>query len=212
MKMILFNNIRANKSNYIKMIKRNKMIAFLILFLFAGMVLGTFSVGLAQENTIENLDFLFASNFKIRSEQSLFEIFSISLTSSFIFVICMVLFGLSIWGIVIIPVVPFFRGFGLGLTAGFLYVNYGVKGFLYHLIVLLPGVLISSLAIVLQAKESSIFSARLATKILPKENIDRLWERLKLYFLRTGYVFIILVVASFVDMVFTMMFSRYFSF
>lgn len=214
MKMILFSGCRKDKSktSFISLIKKYKLLTLIALLLLSGMIFGTFCVGLAEENTIESLDFLFASNFKVRSQQSLFEIFSTSLTSSFVFVALMTLLGLSVWGVLSIPIVPFFRGFGLGLTAGFLYSNYGIKGFLYHLIVLLPGVIISSVAILIHARESLVFSARLMSKILPKGNIDRLWERTKLYFLRTGYVLIILAASSLVDMLFTMLFSGYFNF
>ena len=214
MKMILFSGRRKDKSktSFISLIKKYKLLTLIALLLLSGMIFGTFCVGFAEENTIESLDFLFASNFKVRSQQSLFEIFSTSLTSSFVFVALMTLLGLSVWGILAIPAVPFFRGFGLGLTAGFLYSNYGIKGFLYHLIVLLPGVIISSVAILIHARESLVFSARLMSKILPKGNIDRLWERTKLYFLRTGYVLIILAASSLVDMLFTMLFSGYFNF
>ncbi len=214
MKMILFSGRRKDKSktSFISLIKKYKLLTLIALLLLSGMIFGTFCVGFAEENTIESLDFLFASNFKVRSQQSLFEIFSTSLTSSFVFVALMTLLGLSVWGVLAIPIVPFFRGFGLGLTAGFLYSNYGIKGFLYHLIVLLPGVIISSVAILIHARESLVFSARLMSKILPKGNIDRLWERTKLYFLRTGYVLIILAASSLVDMLFTMLFSGYFNF
>lgn len=214
MKMILFSGRRKDKSKtrFISLIKKYKLLTLIALLLLSGMIFGTFCVGFAEENTIESLDFLFASNFKVRSQQSLFEIFSTSLTSSFVFVALMTLLGLSVWGVLAIPAVPFFRGFGLGLTAGFLYSNYGIKGFLYHLIVLLPGVIISSVAILIHARESLVFSARLMSKILPKGNIDRLWERTKLYFLRTGYVLIILAASSLVDMLFTMLFSGYFNF
>ena len=214
MKRIIFSKLKEHKSGntVIKLIKQNKAAVFFIFFLLLGMIFGTLCVGMAEDNIIENLDFLFASNFKIRSEQSLFEIFSTSLTSSFIFVIIMLLLGLSIWGSLTVPAIVFFRGLGLGLTAGFLYSHYGAKGFLYHLVVLLPGVLISSIAIVLQAKESASFSIKLASKILPKGSLDKLWNKFKLYLLRTGYVFIILVISSVADMLFTMLFSRYFNF
>ena len=214
MKMILFSRLKMDKSkvSIIRLIKKYKLLTLIALFLLSGMTFGTFCVGLAGESTIESLDFLFASNFKVRSQQSLFEIFSTSLTSSFVFVAVMILLGLSAWGILAIPAVLFFRGFGLGLTAGFLYANYGIKGFLYHLIVLLPGVILSSVAILMHARESLIFSARILSRILPRGNIDRLWERAKLFFLRTGYVLIILAASSLIDMLFTMLFSGYFNF
>lgn len=203
---------RKNHNGIVKFIRENKLISLLTLFLICGMVLGAASARFANDNMIENMDFLFASNFKVRASQSLFNTFAASLTSSFIFVICTFLMGLSVWGVVPIPIIPLFRGVGLGLTAGFLYSNYGFKGFAYHLIVLLPGILISAAAIILEAKEAIFFSLKLASTISPKSSPEKMWTKFRMYLLHTGYVFIISVVASIIDTLFTVLFAGWFNF
>ena len=214
MKGIVVSNFRGKvkKHEMIKVIKENKLTVLLLVFLFAGMIFGAISARFAGDEILENLDFLFASNFRVRASQPAFATFAASLTSSFIFVFCLFLLGLSAWGILIIPLIPFFRGLGLGLTAGFLYSTYGLKGVAFHLIVLLPGVFLSAAAIILQSKESLVFSARLASKILPKGVLDRLWPSFQLYLLRTGYIFIILVFSAAIDLFFTAVFAGYFTF
>lgn len=202
--------IRAQ--NIIKIIKQNKLISLFIFFLLMGMIFGTVSAKNASEQMINNLDFLFASNFTNRGSQSMFTTFVVSLNSLFIFVFFIFLLGLCLFGTVVIPATLFFRGFGLGITAGFLYSIYGFKGILFHLIVILPGVLISSIAIVIESKEAVMFSSRLVSKVLPKSPPEKLWSYFKIYLVRTGYIFIIITISAIVDMLFNFIFARLFSF
>ncbi len=113
--------------------------------------------------SLSRLDFLFAGNFKARAAQPLVTIFSASFASAFLFIFACFLCGLSMWGAFFIPVIPFFRGFGLGLTSGFLYVTYGWKGFLYNLAVILPGAFFCCLAILAASLEGIRYSRSLAT-------------------------------------------------
>ena len=60
------------------------------------------------------------------------------------------------------PFFLLFRGYGLGLTAGFLCaVLYQWQGALFHLLVILPGAFCSSLALILAGREALRASRRL---------------------------------------------------
>ena len=59
-----------------------------------------------------------------------------------------------------VPLAPLFRGFGMGITAGYLYAAYGFQGFLFHLAVILPGAFICLIAILIASRESMLFSKR----------------------------------------------------
>lgn len=212
MKKKIISNLKQKKKNIFKIISKNKLISLLVLILLIGMITGTICAKFANDNLINDLDFLFASNLKTRSEQSMIDTFVASFTSSFVFATTLILMGLSIWGIVFIPFIPFIRGFGLGLIAGFLCSNYGLKGILFHILVLLPGVFISSIGIVLEARESIKLSARMTASLSPHGNISNKWQNLKTFFMRSGYIFIILAISSIADMIFTALFSGLFKF
>lgn len=212
MKKKVISNLKQKKKNIFKIISKNKLIFLLILILLVGMITGTICAKFANDNLIDNLDFLFASNIKTRSEQSMIDTFVASFTSSFVFTAILILMGLSVWGIIFIPIIPFLRGFGLGLIAGFLCSNYGFKGILFHILVLLPGVFISSIGIILEARESIKLSARIIASLSPHGNISNQWQNLKIFFIRSGYIFIILAVSSIIDMIFTALFSGLFKF
>lgn len=194
------NALISNKHRrLLSLIRENKIVSLLVMFVLLGVIFGSVSARFADENMLLNMDFLFASNFKARTHQSFLDVFLSSLTSSFVFVLFLFLMGSSIWGFIFIPGVPFFRGFGMGIAAGYLYMTYGLKGVLFHFAVLLPGAFISMLGIIISSKSSMDFSSKLASKIMPNSNYDKLWPDLKDYITKIGYVFIILVISSIAD-------------
>lgn len=218
MKTIIFSRFsakhreRESKQIILNLIRQNKLVFTLTVFLFFGILFGAISARYSDEQMLENMDFLFASNFKARLSLPLFNIFVASLSSSFVFLLCLFMMGSSIWGLAFIPTIPFFRGFGVGLTAGYLYSTYGFTGVAFHFLVLLPSVLISSVAIIIEAKESTIFSARLAAKIRPNSDFEKIWPNMKNYLTKTGYMLIALVVSALLDVFCTMTFAQHFSF
>ena len=100
---------------------------FALCFL-AGMVLGVVMSLRTGEETLQRFDFLFHTSAAIRLEEPVSSIFAASFASSFLFLLVCFLCGLSVWGFLFVPAVVFFRGYGVGLTAGFLCAAYQWKG------------------------------------------------------------------------------------
>ncbi len=122
---------------------------FLLFFLVsaAGTVCGALSSKTADAEMLRRLDFLFLTNFELRSTQSVVSAFIVSFSSVTVFMLAAFFLGLSLWGCALCAAVPFFRGYGYGLTAGFICSTYGMNGFFYSLLVLLPGTFISCAAL-----------------------------------------------------------------
>ena len=80
----------------------------------------------SDEAMLARLDFLFSSNFQMEG-QTMIGIFAASFVSVFLFLLATLWMGMSLWGTILIPVLPFFRGFGLGVSSGFLYASYGLS-------------------------------------------------------------------------------------
>ena len=99
---------------------------FALCFL-AGMVLGVVMSLRTGEETLQRFDFLFHTSAAIRLEEPVSSIFAASFASSFLFLLVCFLCGLSVWGFLFVPAVVFFRGYGVGLTAGFLCAAYQWK-------------------------------------------------------------------------------------
>jgi stage II sporulation protein M len=140
-------------------LRSNKCAALLAVLLLSGMTFGSFRARGAGYDSLIRLDFLFASNFRARAELPYYSVFLASFASSFLFVLACFLCGLSMWGTFLIPFLAAFRGYGLGLVAGYLYSSQGWKGALFYLSVLLPGAFLCCLAI-LAAGESGMRCSR----------------------------------------------------
>lgn len=192
--------------------KNNKVLIFLIICVMTGMMAGSLSIGYINMEALHKLDFLFLNDFKERISQSGIDIFISSFSSLVIFILLIEIAALSFWGTILIPFLVAFKGFGLGLTAGYLYFIYGLKGIAFYILILLPGIFISSIGIVLFSVGALKFSGKFAKKVLPGADNERLWNLFKLHIRKSGHSLIILVLAALADMSFMAMFSSFFEF
>ena len=184
-----------------------ELVALAAVFL-AGMAAGAVYARTADPQILERLDFLFAGNFRARATASFLSIFSASFASSFLFVFACFLCGLSMWGMFFIPVIPFFRGFGLGLTSGYLYAAYGGTGILFNFAVILPGAFVCCFSVLVAAREGIGFSKLLASGgSLPVKR-----TKLRLYLLRFGAALGIAFFAALLDLFLSACFGGLFSF
>ena len=119
---------------------------------------------------------------------------------------------LSFFGALLIPVLIAFKGLGIGMTAGYLYLIYGLKGIAFYILILLPGIFVSSIGLIIFAAESFKFSCKFAKKIFPKSDGISIWNEFKNYIHKIGCAFVILLFSSLLDVGFMAMFSRFFEF
>ncbi len=192
--------------------KNHRTIVFLSILMAAGIVLGTIAVGTVSMDFIYKIDFLFLNDFSARISSTHLEIFISSLLSLFAFSLIIEFSTLSFFGALLIPVIIIFKGLGIGITAGYLYMIYGLKGIAFYILILLPGIFISSIGIIIFAAESFKFSCKFAKKILPKSDGESVWCEFKNYIHKIGCAFIVLLFSSLIDVGFMAMFSRFFEF
>lgn len=197
---------------FFEALRENYGLVLLSVFLICGMVLGAIFARNAGISALSKLDFLFYSNFKSRAAQPFITIFSASFASSFLFILFCFLCGLSMWGMFIIPGVVFFRGFGLGLTSGYIYAAYGGNGILFNLAVILPGAFICCLAILLAAREGTRFSRKIASCGASAQNGTISRGNMRLYLLRFGAILGIAFLAALMDVFLSACFAGMFSF
>ena len=198
---------KGDKLDLKSLLKGNGIFLLLGASLLIGMLIGALAARGAEYETLERLDFLFSSNFMARRTQSRFCTFTASLASSFLFVLVCFLMGLSLWGAFLVPLVPLFRGYGMGFSAGYLYAFYGFRGVSFYFLVLLPGFFLSALAIIICARESIRFSSVLVASGRSEAKQGKLLGSLRLYFMRTGMILIVLFASAVVDVLLTACFS-----
>ena len=193
--------------------KKYGMMIFLSSFLFAGLICGCIFAQYGDEQTLNSLDFIFISNFKARVEQTLFEGFKASMSAYFLFYISSLLLGLSLWGRAGLPVIIFIKGVGAGLCAGYLFSVYSFQGAVFYVIVMLPGLFLSSLSLLLQSKRSYGFSRELWLLFSPRKKYSEAQKPDIFNFLqKSGGILIITAAAAVTDVLFTAFFSQMFTF
>lgn len=205
-------NFNDRISNILRKIKENKMISLLIFLFLTGVIIGSISIGRSNFSFFNDIKDIFKQNFDAINENSYFITFSSSLVSIFIYIALIFLLSLSLWGGVIVPFLPFFRGIGIGITAGCLYLSYGIKGILFYVLVLLPGIFVSSAVLVFYTRKSIGFSRKLCSKIFPNSNLDKLWPEFKSYLKHTGISIVFCVVVALIDVLFNFLLFRFFNF
>lgn len=205
-----FNNIK--ETNVKNFLLKNKLLVFLSVFLLFGIFFGSLLMELADENVIKFINALFLSDFKERLSKPLLEVFIASISSTFIFVLISFFMGLSMWGFILAPVIPFVRGICIGMCEGYLYSAYGLKGICFHSLIFLPGIFISSIAVILMAREAIKISSCFSSAIFSKGSVNPISTSIKLYIIRSGCITIITLISSVIDLVSSLLFSKFFSF
>ncbi len=155
-------NIRKiSVSNIRYFLKRYGIHTVFVFLLLFGLVTGSVYAQNSDTAMLDSLDFLFTTNLDARLTQNAAGTFCACFASDFIFLISLYLLGLAPWGILFMPFVILFKGFGTGLTAGFLFMSESFKGIGFYLLVLLPGTFLFCVSLVLFVNQALRFSKRI---------------------------------------------------
>ncbi len=192
--------------------RRNGVFVLFCFVLFGGIVCGTLASGTVGTDTLKRLDFIFQTNFELRCSQGLISSFVSSFASAAIFLFVIFLLGLSLWGGFLSVALPFFKGYGYGLSVGFLYGAYGFKGVLYNLLVILPGAFISSAVIAAASLNAFRSSVRSAAYLFRAPVKDDPREQLRRYLIKMLKLSLLGLAASIVDVLCAFCFSWIFDF
>lgn len=180
--------------------------------LFTGIVCGAVSGRNADNDMMKRLDFIFQTNYHVRCSQGILSAFVSSFGSSVIFLAVIFLLGLSLWGGFFAWAVPFFKGYGYGLSAGYLYGAYGFYGAGYNLLIVLPGAFLSALVISGAAREAVRNSAKLTGFFIKSEVKDDLHIQMGQYMKTMLLMLGLCAVSGVLDTVLGICFSWIFKF
>ena len=150
-------------------LRRYGLYVWFAAMLLAGLVLGVVYARNADEDTLRSLDLLFTTNLDARLSQSAFGTFSACFASDFLFLLCACLFGAAAWGIPFLSALVCFKGFGTGVTSGWLCLSHELGGAGFYLLVLLPGTFLFCVALVRFSGSAFGFSAQLFRRFIGRE-------------------------------------------
>ena len=137
--------------------KNYVLLGFGLLFLL-GVSVGTSLYSAAETNTLANLSRLMHGFVENRSHRGFSQNFASAAASSLFLVGVLFFCGFSAVAQPVELLVPFFRGLGFGFSIASLYHSYGAGAAGYVALFVLPGMVLSSLAILFCCRESLRFS------------------------------------------------------
>ncbi len=187
----------------IQWMRTHLLIVTLAFLLLVGVALGALAAGGASSVFLEKLSFLFHASVVKRSDNALGAVFIGSFASSFLFALSFLVCGMSVLGMVFIPCLVLFRGFGMGMVAGYLYFFYGWQGFFYYFLTILPGSFLCAAALLFAAQEAAKLSRTISQRKKPAY---------RLFFVRFGFVLCLLFFSSACDAIASFCFSDFFLF
>ena len=190
----------------------NKLFTALLIIFLLGTILGNLVFKNASESFFKKISDLITCNFEVRSSGSFFNIFSESIFSSFIFILVIFSIGVSAFGLTLVPLIIFFKGYCTGLFQSYLWSSFGLKGLIFFILVILPGLFVSILAILLMAKEAIKMSNIFSNMLLNIKTWQSDEKYVKSYLTKTGCIVILVLMSAFIDALTNFLLFRFFSF
>lgn len=178
---------RLRLPDFRALLKRRGTALLLAALLLLGLILGAAYARAADKQTLHSLDFLFTTNLDARLGKGGFGTFCACFASDFIFLLSAYLLGAAAWGLPFLLALVCFKGFGTGVTAGYLCLSHGMSGAGFYLLVLLPGTFLFCLALLSLSAQAFDFSKLLLLRLiraeLPEEPLRPLWLKFSTRFL-----------------------------
>lgn len=199
------NTIRTSEEQ--KITAKNPTIMFFMILLLIGALFGTLIFCNMQSSEISNLSFITQGFIKNKTEQTFVQSLINSFTTSSLLVTICFFLG---FGAISQPVeflVPIFRGLGLGTSISYIYITYGVKGLLITLVLIIPNAVISSIAIIIAARESIKLSNMFTSYIISNNTENNMKSCIKLYVLKFLILFAIIGLSSILDSLLAFLFA-----
>lgn len=166
---------------------------FIMFFLYIlGMLAGVLLI-----RYYDKADLLVAKLFDISiGERDFFELFTSSFLRWLPFMLLIFIFGTCIVGVVLVPSIVFVKGMEYGFISGYIYSTYSFSGIVYNLILIIPATIVAAFGLFFTARNSFIFSLKLAKQVMPQPRSELLYPHLTVFCKRfLGLIFICILAA-----------------
>ena len=189
-----------------KYTQKNYALIILGSLFLSGVLTGTIIINSAGEQTADFLVDIVKTFVKAKESQSFSELFVSAAVSPLVFVLLLFVCGFCGVFQPIEAVLVFLRGVGFGAMASVLYSVYGTNAAAYIFVYILPGMLVSTLAILFCCREALRFSGKVFWGIIGKETEK---YPLRIYMARFLMAGIVCVFSAFIDAVLFTMFEKF---
>ena len=139
----------------VKLIPKNRRVFYALLFCFVlGMMYGSVLLKSDDSGVLSGLETIQETFIADKSSQSVLQTFLDSALSGSLFLGITFFCGFHALGQPFTFFLLFLRGLGIGSSIGYIYLQYGIQGIGYSFLTILPGAVVSTLALILSGRES----------------------------------------------------------
>ena len=178
-----------------------------------GLVVGAATGRGFSRETFEKLDLLFITNIDARLDMSVFDIFISCFVSYFLFIFCVFLSALSVWGFMTVPLLSALKGFTVGLSSAFIFSQYQLAGIGFYILVVLPGTVLFLFTLIRYATHGFRMSLRyLRLSMFSHDTEAVLRKHLKIFLKHTMFALLSIGVCAVADMILWILFANRFQF
>ncbi len=168
-----------------RVFRRNKIMSVLLVSFLVAMLYGSVLISQADESLKNKLVFLTQEYLSIRGEQSVLSTFLTSISTLSIYLVSGFLLGFFAFGQPCCIFIILFRGFGLGLSMGQIYLDYQAQGVIYCLVLIVPAAVLFTLILTAALKDSIQLSNLFLAVLFPRfGNLAAQESLLKVYTIR----------------------------
>lgn len=186
--------------------------AFAASFLI-GLIVGAATGRGFSREVFEKLDLLFITNIDARMAMNVFDVFISCFVSYFLFIFCVFLSALSVWGFMTVPLLSALKGFTVGLSSAFIFSQYQLAGIGFYILVVLPGTVLFMFALIRYATQGFRMSLRfLRLSIFLNNTETELRKHLKKFIKHTMFALLSVGICAVTDMVLWILFANKFHF
>lgn len=214
MQIVTVGNSKKKKADrYISVFLEHKFYFALLMCLVLGMLVGALSVRLLDDSGHEFIRQWFASFISFRLNSSFWKILFNSFLTFMVYLLAVSVSSFGVGGIVIVPLLMFFKGFGSCLLAGVLYREFSLNGIAFADLILLPSVLAADVALLYLCESGIGVSKKFLSCINDSDfNNSVLKSECVYFFKRLLIVLVAVLFISVVESAFNVCFIGYFNF
>lgn len=200
-----------SQNNFGSWLAEQQTVIILITLFLAGIISGSMYTANEKGKLLTELLELFKNSQLIRADSSFLELFFHSIISNLLFFVPVFIFGTCALGAPVVFGISFLKGLGLGVLTSFIYQSYRLQGLGYNAVILIPGAVLASSALIYACKEGFNMSVSMFRNLFQPSNKKTSNKvTFKLYCMRFGILFIFVILASITDVVTNQLFGSFF--
>lgn len=190
---------------------KNRLFIFICVLFATGVAVGVFS-RTGSQGIADFSEKLISDFIKARAGVSFFRAFISSVSSALLILIMAFVFGGSLLGFVLVPMLVLFCGFCYGIMSALVCSQFGIKGIAFIAVILIPSCLIFFVCFLFMSRFAVLFSWQIASLTLPKTQPVCLYASFKVYCARLAVSSVFCIVSALVDAMLSRALLRFFDF